>query len=422
MSDRHKNKYNKTFRVGEIGLNACVGNNGWVDHETYEDGFHEAVEVLVNNCKENPLLIDCTIYPIVFCSRHRIELFLKGQLYRLRSLRDNKEITDKLLTSTHDLKVLWELFKEHSLNTDRRLRDFIKNAEEYILDFAEIDPTGETFRYPYSLDNRKHLVDTPIINIEILANRYSELSELMKEQTSLMTYLLGEYQTGTYTKELSRDDLFQIAGRLPDRGKWGDDEFQLIKESIMDEYGIGSRKFSEALNIIQKHRELCVKINIEVPLSELSLEKFEIYVDALSKIQKYRDDVEKERETKIEREHPGLSEMEKSIYKLSLSDLVYSDIEKECYSRFVSEFSEENIITLYALKELGYSQYFSEHFDFCVKEAKDDSETFGIDELSVRLLFNRRPMFYIYSGLLKLGQSSLLEIIPKHLLITDGFP
>ncbi len=82
-----------------------------------------------------------------FCARHRIELFLKDCLLKFKEIRGNAKINEKLLQSTHDLERLWDIFKKVAEDTDRRFLTFKNDAEEYVLDFSEMNATGETFRY-----------------------------------------------------------------------------------------------------------------------------------------------------------------------------------------------------------------------------------------------------------------------------------
>ncbi|MDZ7641697.1 MAG: hypothetical protein U5J62_06730 [Desulfurivibrio sp.] len=107
-----------------------------------------------------------------------------------------------------------------------------------------------------------HLIHTPIINITILGKRYKELSCKLEKIEWLANYLIDEYSQGTFTKELSREDIEDISITLPNKDKWEEEIFVEIREELKSKYKIGSRRLSEALNIIQKHREFCVNIEL----------------------------------------------------------------------------------------------------------------------------------------------------------------
>ncbi|MDZ7641695.1 MAG: hypothetical protein U5J62_06720 [Desulfurivibrio sp.] len=114
---REIRRFNKTFNIGEVHLNACVGDNGLQDLEIYGQGFDFATKSLIEAAKEEFTEIDACIYPLVFCARHRLELFLKDQLVKLKRIRENPGITEKKLIQTHDLKNLWDLYKENGKKT-----------------------------------------------------------------------------------------------------------------------------------------------------------------------------------------------------------------------------------------------------------------------------------------------------------------
>ena len=330
-----EHKFNKTFNIGaNWELNACVGNNGWNDHKTYEDGYKEAVELIIAGLNNGDATQDCSIYPLVFCARHQIELFLKRQLYRLRVLRNDTEITDIELTSTHDLGKLWDLFKIFGIRHDKRLLDFISNSEEYILDFAEIDPTGETFRYPNDKYKTKHLKDTPVINITVFYNRYLKLTELIEAFDWLMGELVDEYATKTYTPELSRNDIHEIAKRLPCRDKWGADDFKKHKEEIKKEYGLSNHKFSKVLDLIQDHQQFCAEIGLEKPFPELTPEQFKTYIDIFKPLQAFFRKRDEEKEVKKRKDYPELNSNELFIYKFDYSDFKTSEIEKKSFKKY----------------------------------------------------------------------------------------
>ncbi|MFH5978358.1 hypothetical protein, partial [Clostridium perfringens] len=82
--------------------------------------------------------------------------------------------------STHDLFIIWSLIEEYAPLIDARFVKFIDLLTPFINDLAEMDSTGQTFRYPASNESQVHLDDTPIINIEILKVRFTNLVEVLK--------------------------------------------------------------------------------------------------------------------------------------------------------------------------------------------------------------------------------------------------
>jgi len=367
--------FNKTFNIGNnTHLNACVGNNGIQDHYKYGYGYDEAVSLLIL-ASENTATIDAIIYPLVFCARHRIELFLKDQLLKLLEIRENKTITEDLLTSTHDLKKLWGLFKTQGTSTDRRIIDFTKKAEEYIIDFSEIDLTGETFRYPYTKFKTLHLLNTPIINIAIFKKRFSEISTFMKIFESLTEFLIYEYEQNTFTKKLSRNDIFDISNILPLKEKWTLDSFDKIKLQIKKKYDLGSKELSKAINIIKAHREFCINIGTELPLEQINIKNMNLYI---------------------------------SIY----NEYKAIDCNKEeaFVERVRLELPKQAIICIYTLVELGKLDYFSEAFDLLYNKydckVKDECDLYKYCSYIIR---KGKALDHIKNALRNMGQISLLR-------------
>jgi len=89
-----------------------------------------------------------------------------------------------------------------------------------IEDIAEIDATGQTFRYPFNIESQKHLVDVRLINFLTLKIKFNALEKNLDQLLNLSDYLIEEYSCGTFTNKLSRADLFVIASALPPISQW----------------------------------------------------------------------------------------------------------------------------------------------------------------------------------------------------------
>lgn len=92
-------------------------------------------------------------------------------------------------------------------------------------------------------------------------------------------YLCKEYGTGTFTKSLSREDIRNISCTLPQRNEWKEDSFDVCKKAIKKKYSIGSKEFSDALNIIQKHRQFGENIGMEILLGDIPEEQLKEYAE-----------------------------------------------------------------------------------------------------------------------------------------------
>ncbi|MGH9803761.1 MAG: hypothetical protein ACRD4D_01215, partial [Candidatus Acidiferrales bacterium] len=90
----------------------------------------------------------------IYCFRHYLELALKYVIFHSRWLKDAStnarfdEIED--VRKTHSLKQLWAVAKDECqriLPTDEWNRMDVEFLERCILEFHDIDPNGERFRY-----------------------------------------------------------------------------------------------------------------------------------------------------------------------------------------------------------------------------------------------------------------------------------
>ena len=230
-----------------VDYNACVGNNGWININTYIHGYQAATLVMLEsvlksvNCRKdvpenaNYWYVDTAIYPILFSARHYIELYLKQKVYAINQFKINKKIEDKLVR-THDINKLWGLLKTIVNEThDSRISEFIIAIEPYVNDFSKIDLTGETFRYPYNQDyTKKHLENMSVIGLYNFYHKFNKLSKYMTDFDCLIDYLYDEYKTHTYTSHLNREDIENIAKKLPVHTDWKKDEFRKKSSLLFD--------------------------------------------------------------------------------------------------------------------------------------------------------------------------------------------
>ncbi|CAM8681441.1 MULTISPECIES: hypothetical protein [Leclercia] len=260
--------------------NACVGNNGSPDLYYYADGFADSVFLLIDALISGQrALLDTLIYPICFNLRHSVELTIKGQiqdLSRLAKLRKQPLAPDadvEKVLNQHDIMNLWAFFSGHAAAFDRRYNEKVSALEPLIRCIGETDPTGQTFRYSYSTEAKKHLTDVSVINVLVLRDQFRVIREQLEELTGLTHWLWKEYSTGVFTKNLSRNDLQAIAVQLPMRQSWAEPSSGLtgIKDSIKSEYNIGSKELSEAFRKIQDSRDLARIIGVPGAIPGLSM-------------------------------------------------------------------------------------------------------------------------------------------------------
>uniref|UniRef100_UPI0035ADD65F hypothetical protein n=1 Tax=Acinetobacter sp. TaxID=472 RepID=UPI0035ADD65F len=265
---------NQTFTGSEpTWANACVGDNGQPNYIEYSKGYSKAANLLLNyvlNSKGEQ--IDHLIYPICFNMRHSIELRLKGAIEEISSLSKIKNI--KLptfdLIGSHDIGNIWKYFKENTRILDIRFKTVNEKLDTTIVNIAEIDSTGQTFRYPFNNENKKHLVDQKIINCAILKTKFNELEKNLDDLIYLTDSLIDEYKLGTFTSKLSRAQIFNFVKVLPSYHEWSKISFKEIKEDLKFKYDLSNNDFSKIVNHIKNNYELSYKIGLKKNLVFLS--------------------------------------------------------------------------------------------------------------------------------------------------------
>lgn len=268
---------NNTFRGGEpTWANACVGDNGAPGAIDYAEGFASAAKVLLDSTIANQginLPVDTLVYPVCFTMRHAIELFLKKVIEDLTEIGKIRGAAPLVFNqaASHDLGLIFLHIKKSAQLTDERLIEHVSKLDEYITEFAEMDATGQVFRYPYDLNNKKHLTSIGIINFFVLKQRFYEVQQLLKELNRTMNQLIEEYRWGTFTANLSRLQLCKIASELPARSTWGEVFFDQVRDDLKAKYKVSSKELSRALQLIQGRHEMAACIGMLVPIPGFSI-------------------------------------------------------------------------------------------------------------------------------------------------------
>lgn len=173
-------QHNDLFRGDPASshLNACVGYNGGpYDDRTYADGYMRSGFALIGAAERNEQPVDILVYPIAYCFRHGIELYLKHFCKTLPRLWSETAIP----AATHRLLDNWAtaqgyLRRDPSFDPDNAA---ISQVDKIIRDFVQIDPSGEIFRFPVSRKGGYHLENVSLINVLVLKSAMTELGDLL---------------------------------------------------------------------------------------------------------------------------------------------------------------------------------------------------------------------------------------------------
>ena len=269
----------------EDAIIACVGENGGTTDEDIRNGFKRTVELLTESLKDGQEVEDLLVYPIVYNARHSIELSLKIVIKMLWEIEGKKgrKYSDEIIAErkkkihTHNIEELYKMACENK-NIDRRIPAYFENIEDMIR-FYYFDEEGDAFKYELNKENQPHMIKNKIshISIVLLETEFKEVMEKFDELICFLRNCMDEYSLGTFTKNLSRTDIWDISKRLPDYEEWRTEKFREIKEEIKQEYHLGSKEFSEAVNLIKKNRFFSENIGCEKIFGTITQEELKEY-------------------------------------------------------------------------------------------------------------------------------------------------
>ncbi|MBP5956976.1 hypothetical protein ICA16_14990 [Pseudomonas anatoliensis] len=414
---------NSSFRRGEpTWANACVGENGQPSYVEYAKGFSAAANSLIFNVLETrgaKFSPDLLIYPICFNMRHAVELHLKGTADYLINFSSKRPPTIEFnLASSHDIGIIWNFIKTNSVRIDPRYSIIIQKMDQTISDIAKIDPTGQTFRYAFDKESKKHLVETYLINVKVLHDKFSKLENHLSDLNLLNEAIDEELRYGDRTSKLSRHDLYLIAKALPKRSSWGTEKFIQTKETIQKKLNISSNDFSRALTCIQKNYQLSHIIEAPLALLQANLETFIKFFDAwciTNDIVEYRT---------------AFSDKEFDIVMIDtgsidfLQDLLDDNRkEKEAMEKIRNNLDIHQMIDIETLYRLTSEAHYGERYPFLYNLYKSHAEldNRGIDGISDTMLGRFRAPDQIIKSLFFLGQRDIAEHLIARYELGDCF-
>ena len=174
--------------------------------------------------------------------------------------------------------VLLDTIIQKYYSFDHRIKEKYDKVHPYLKDYY-FDKKGDVFKYESDQNGNPHLIKLGIssISYDVLKRKYNEMMSLFDNLIFEVMYLCKEYSMGTFTKHLSREDIRDIAKMLPLRKNWCNDEISIVKEEIKKKYSIGSKEFSDVLNIIQNHCEFCTYIGMEIKIGAIEEKELREY-------------------------------------------------------------------------------------------------------------------------------------------------
>lgn len=400
---------NQTFKGADpTWANACVGDNGYPNYIEYSKGYSKASNLLLNyvlNSKgEN---IDHLIYPICFNMRHSIELRLKGAIEEITKLSKIKKtpLPTFDLIGSHNIGNIWTYFKKNANLLDIRFTKLNKVLNNTISDFANIDPTGQTFRYPNSNAKQQHLTEQKVINCVALKSKFAELEHNLDDLIRLTESLIDEYKLGTFTTKLSRVQIFQFVRELPHYDQWSQDFFTEIKNKLKVDYNLSNNDFNKVVIQIKSNYELSHKIGIQKKLAFLSdndiLEICHIWITYFEP--KYRELYKQDHLTSKENSLDTIDEWFKSA---KLHNKGMTLLEYKLSAAYIADLQS---LFYLSIDHHQYSENYQYRFESFHDEAKFNDLSDSLDHLLSKGIFLEE----LLKSLFFLNQTDLAEKIIK---------
>ena len=366
-------KYVNPFEFQEDdSIIACVGDNGGTYNMDIKNGFQRTVEILIDILNRENEVEDILVYPIVYNARHSIELSLKiiiEQLWEIQNqkgIKKSKEVIlhEKKEIHTHNIKTLYATIEKLG-EIDRRIPNYYKKIEDLIKIYY-FDTEGDAFKYESDRAYHPHMIQNGISHIclNTLGKQFKIVMKMFDDMIHFLDKCIREYNLHTFTKNLSRRDIEDISKLIPERTKWGENSFDEIKAEIREKYNISNSELSQALTIIQNHKQFCTNIGCEIPYREIKEDELKEYAMLVyessieDKVSEDRREMLLDNLLKIQREEKIWSKYQKTISTSTLNLLLtfaemsetYNEVEN--IEKIFTYITESNYDVTYMIKKL----------------------------------------------------------------------
>lgn len=243
-------------RINDGEWNACVGIQGF--ELNYVEGFLDAAAIVADALIDGEMTgsRDTLAMPILYNARHGLELALKfviGSLARIGMIADRPGDPD------HDILAYWKHLHAQSV-PDYRSRELVVELRPFVVSLDAIDKNGGELRYFENREGRRSLGRHPSIHLKLVRKNVHRLRTLLRGLTDRVEDLELQWPTGTSTKHLSRTDLMEVAKSLGPRSSWTDAAFDDRRKAVKARFGIGNGPLTEAIDAIERSRELGVHL------------------------------------------------------------------------------------------------------------------------------------------------------------------
>lgn len=177
----------------------------------------------------------------------------------------------------HDIEILARMLNNLSILDSRYsnlMGDLMTRLAEYFF-----DKKGDMFRYAESTEDQSNLenVDISHVSIITLYKNFQDIMDILNKLYNKAYSLNEEYELNEFTKTCNRQDLIDISMELPLYSQWNTVAFDEIKAQIKEKYLIGSKEFSQIVELIKNNRVFSINYGNEIIFGDMSPEKWQAY-------------------------------------------------------------------------------------------------------------------------------------------------
>ncbi|MCY4642001.1 MAG: hypothetical protein OXC41_04810 [Gammaproteobacteria bacterium] len=331
--------------------NALIGKQG--DEENYIDGYIEAAITLASAVIDNQMMLsrDTLVLPILYTSRHALELALKFSINKLHEMG----VVEEHHNLSHDIYSHWVHLRNCAIG-DEAIRNLLAELETYVTSLDRVDKNGQGFRYSEMLPSDRSLAKLSLANLYQIRSSLKAMRKILENLRNRVLELADERKTDSHTRECSRNDIKNIANLLGNHSNWCRDCFIQAKQAVMDRYSISSTKFSTAVTKIRNSRGLSSLVGLEKDLTYLSDEDVIFVVNSWAKLHSAYAPCKNKSVT----EHSGRTQPISNYIELAMET---SLIEQEVIKDLLNRLTLEKVSDLEVLYYIGRDRLYGEFYD-----------------------------------------------------------
>lgn len=398
-------KENSTFRGSEpTWSNACVGNNGAPGYAEYASGFSAAANVLLEKVvnSDRCIAVDEVIYPICFNMRHSVELRIKNAYKIVEEIGVIKNIPTPNYRMNHDIGSLWVGFKKYAISIDDCYIDLIVKMDQTIADIADVDPSGETFRYPVDRHESKHLTNIGVINCHVLYHKFRELEYNFDAFGWLNKGILEEYKLRCFTAKSTRRSISEISNSIGVLREAGLVDESVLKIKVCESHNISGNEYSRVVVLIKENYQFSAAAGFEKEI--LGITSYQL-VSLLKKWKSVNQGVERDAPD-------GFSD----IRALILEQCDLEDKGSVVFKGLIDEITPEYLSGMHALfyfaRVLRFSEYYVSEYDCLLTGIKINFDNKDAVRSTFLHVFNKSNFYdYVSRTLFFIGREDILKDI-----------